>query len=155
MVRDTVLTDPQKLLELRKLAAEILTFTYSFDPFMHHGPYYLSEVDLRWYLEAFSPAMLFGYGVDLLNCTCDLEIRDRPSNELTDHMLDMFEKFFENWPSNPFLLKDSYDLEWVLGSALFLPALYLQQKNGLFRYKRDRGLCRDRKVHRHPGKAVL
>jgi len=137
IVRTSVLKAPEKLLRLRDLAREILTLTYAFDPFMHHGPYYISEIDLAWYPEAMFPSVLFGYGVDLLDDSQELEIWTRPSNDVTDQQLDMFEKFFRDWPSNPFILKDSYELEWVLGSAMLLPALYLQRKTGEFRYKRD------------------
>lgn len=137
VTRASVLKDPKKLLSLRELAAEILTLTYAFDPFMHHGPYYLSEIDLAWYPEAMFPAVLFGYGVDLLDNSQELEICARPSDDVTDRQLDMFQKFFERWLSNPFVLKDSSDLEWVLASAMILPALYLQRRTRTFRYKRD------------------
>jgi hypothetical protein len=137
VVRTSVLKDPQKLLEFRKLAVEILTLTYAFDPQMHHGPHYVSAIDLGWYPEAMFPSMLFGYGVDLLDNSPELDIWVRPSNDVTDQILDMFERFFEGWPSSPFVLKDSHDLEWVLGSAMLLPALYLQQRSGAFHYKRD------------------
>jgi len=137
VVRATVLKDAKKLLQLRKLAAEILTLTYSFDPFMHHGPYYFSEIDLKWYPEAMFPSILFGYGVDLLDNSEELEIGVRPSDYITDQQLRMFERFFESWPNSPFVLKDSYDIEWLLGSAMLLPALYLQRKTGAFYYKRD------------------
>lgn len=137
VVKASVLRDPRKLVELRRLAVHILTITYAFDPFMHHGPYYLSEIDLAWYPEAVLPSVLFGYGVDLQDRAQELAIWTRASDDITDRMLDRFERFFESWPSNPFLLKDSYDLEWVLANAMILPALYLQRRTGEFRYKRD------------------
>jgi hypothetical protein len=137
VVKASVLTDPIKLLELRNLASEILSLTYSFDPFMHHGPYYLSEIDLTWYPEAMFPTVLFGYGVDLLDDSKEIRAYIRPSEDITEQMMNMFEEFFTNWPCNPFVLKDSYELEWVLGSVMLLPALYLQGVTGEFRYKRD------------------
>lgn len=137
IVSASTLKDPEKLIHLRKLADEILMLTYTFDPFMHHGPYYLSEIDLAWYPEAMFPPMLFVYGIDLLDNSQKLEILTRPSDDVTDQQLDMFERFFESWTSNSFVLKDSYNLEWVLGSAMLLPALYLQRRTGEFHYKRD------------------
>lgn len=137
VIRSSVLKSCKSLLELRKLASAILILTYAFDPFMHHGPYYLSEMDLNWYPEAMFPTVLFGYGVDLLDCSQAVEVRARPSFDVTHQMLDMFEKSFENWASNPPALADSYQLEWVASSAMLLPALYLQGRTGRFRYKRD------------------
>jgi len=137
IVRASVLKDPDKLLELRELAARILLLTYAFDPFMHHGPYYISEIDLTWYPGALFPPVLFSYGVDLLDDSQELEIWIRPSDDVTDRMFDMFEIFFEQWPSDPFMLNDNYDIEWLLGSVMLLPALYLHRGTGEFRYKRD------------------
>ncbi len=137
IVRSEVLKDADKLLELRRIATEILILTYAFDPFMHHGPYYIPETDLKWYPEALFPSILFGYGVELLDTPQELEIWPRSSDDITDHQLNTFERFFKNWPANPFMLKDSYELEWVLGSTMILPALYLQRKTREFRYKRD------------------
>jgi hypothetical protein len=137
VVRASVLKDPDQMLRLRKLTAEILIFTYAFDPFMHHGPFYISEIDLAWYPEAMFPPVLFGYGVDLLDNSTAVEIWSRPSEDVTDRFLEMFEDFFRQWPSDPFVLKDGYDLEWLLGNAMILPALYLQSRTGSFRYKRD------------------
>ncbi len=137
VVRAEVLKNPRKLLELRKLATDILILTYAFDPFMHHGPYYISEIDLAWYPEALFPSVLFRYGVELLDNSEEIEVRPRPSHDITDKQIDMFEEFFQNWSSKPFILKNSFELEWILGSAMLLPALYLQRKTEEFRYKRD------------------
>lgn len=137
VVRISVLKNPEKLLALRKIAAKILTLTFAFDPFMHHGPYYISEIDLAWYPEAMFPSVLFRYGVDLLEDSHPLEIKTRLSKNHTDQMLKMFDDFFQQWASKPFMLKNCYDIEWVLGSAMLLPALYLQRCTGVFRYKRD------------------
>jgi len=136
VVHASVLKNPEKLLKLRQLAREILTLTYAFDPLMHHGPYYISELDLNWYPEAMFPAVLFANGVELIAPSSPLRIFVRPSNDITNQMLDLFENFFTRWSQRPCVLKDSYELEWILGSALFVPALYLQQKTGVFRYKR-------------------
>lgn len=137
VIRASVLKDAEKLMELRRRAGEILTWTYAFDPWMHHGPYYLSEIDLRWYPEAYFPLILFRYGVDLLPAKEEQRVSVRPSGEVTGGLQDLFEAFFsEEFPA-PLVLKSRFDLEWVLGSAMFLPALYLQEKTGQFRYKRD------------------
>ncbi len=137
VVRASVLKDPDKLLELRVLAREILILTYAFDPFMHHGPYYLTEFDLNWYSEAMFPPVLFANGVELLPCFSPTKIFVRPSDEITDQMLELFRDFFSNLSQHAFDLKNSYELEWILGSALFIPVLYLQRKTGVFRYKRE------------------
>jgi len=137
IIKKSVLKNPNRLLGLRALAIKVLILTYEFDPFMHHGPYYISEIDLGWYPDAFFPSLLFRFGVDVLEPAEELAINIRPSEDITEKMIDMFENFFRKWQSRPFLLKNSYDLEWLLGSTMLLPALYLQCITKLFRYKRD------------------
>jgi hypothetical protein len=94
VVKASALKDPEILLSLRNMAREILTLTYAFDPFMHHGPYYISEIDLAWYPEAIFPSVLFKYGVNLMKCKERLEIWTRDSADLTDQMFDTFKEFF-------------------------------------------------------------
>lgn len=137
VVKISILKDPAALLRLRNLARKILTLTHAFDPFMHHGPYYIPEIDLAWYPEAMFPSILFGYGVELVEPSEDLEIWTRDSADETDQMLDMFRDFFSSWPAKPNILKDSFDMEWVLGSVMLLPVLYYQRLTGNFLFKRD------------------
>lgn len=136
VVRRAVLVDPTRLIRLRRVAAKVLTSTYAFDPFMHHGPYYLSEIDLVWYPEAMFPLVLFENAFDLLDPEQELAIATRPSEDVTDAMLEAFESFFRS-KNTKFAVKNYYDLERILGSAMLLPALYLQRCTGQFRYKRD------------------
>lgn len=137
IIKASALKDPNVLLSLRALAIQVLILTYDFDPFMHHGPYYISEIDLGWYPDAFFPSLLFRFGADVLEPVEELAINIRSSEDITEKMIDMFENFFRKWQSRPFLLKNRFDLEWVLGSTMLLPALYLQRITKLFRYKRD------------------
>lgn len=137
IISTSTLKAPMELMRLRRLADEILILTYAFDPFMHHGPYYISEIDLLWYPEAIFPTVLFAYGIDLLNNSQELKITTRSSGDVTDQQLDVFEEFFKKMSLKPVVAKDSYELEWVLGNAMILPALYLQRLTGEFRYKRD------------------
>ncbi len=136
IVRSSVLTDRDGLMGLRCIAGEILLLTYAFDPFMHHGPYYICEIDLKWYPEAMFPLILFDYGVDLFPQNKDLLVIRRENEEVTDNFLDVFHAFFSNWRKKDPVVQNSYELEWVLGSAMLLPALYLQRKTGEFRFKR-------------------
>jgi hypothetical protein len=137
VIQASVLKDPKKLLGLRALVIEVLILALAFDPFMHHGPHNITEIDLRWYPDAFFPSLLFLLGVDVLEPAKELSIKIRPSEDVTHQMIDMFEKFFKQWESRPLLLKNSFELEWFLGSAMLLPALYIQYTTKLFHNKKD------------------
>ncbi len=137
VVRTSALKSPKNLLRLRRLASQILTLTHAFDPFMHHGPFYLAEMDFRRYPEALFPSVLFGYGADLAGLSEALWLCASPSEGVTDRLLDDLQALFERWPSDPLVLRDGHELECILGCTLILPALYLQRRTGTFRYKRE------------------
>ena len=118
------------------LTVKVLVLTYAFDPFMHHGPYYIAEIDLGWYPNALFPPLLFGIGIDVVEPAEELAIEIRSSDDVTFRMLGMFEKFFTKWLSKSHILKNNYDLEWLLGNAMILPAIYLQGVTGEFQYKK-------------------
>jgi hypothetical protein len=137
VVKRRVLIRADSLLRLRAFARKALTLTYAFDPFMHHGPYYIPEMDLRWYPDAHFPCVLFKYGVDMVEPERSLDVRTRISENLTHEQFSIFANFFRNRATERHVPDNGFDLEWLLGSAMILPALYLQGMTGEHRYKRD------------------
>lgn len=137
IIRSSVVKDFRKLVKVRHMASHILSFTYFFDPFMHHGPYYIVETDLNFYPEAYFPLVLFAYGVELVDDHTHVTVKARPSLEVTDVLIKGFENFFRERFKTSSSIKNSFDLEWVLSSVMLLPVLYLQRKTGVFRYKRE------------------
>ena len=136
VVREEALGDPDALLELRRLAQHAYGTTLRFDPFMHHEPLFIGEPLLRGYPQSLFPTVLFATALDL--------IAPRPlhvtslgaADHGTDDLFGVFRSFFSELPV-PLRLGSWYDGEWVLGNAMILPALYLQARDGVYRYKRE------------------
>jgi len=131
------LINSNSLLKLRSKARQILSCTYLFDPLMHHGPFYISEIDLQWYPEPFFPTVLFKYSTNLLDTETPLSVKTRKCLDKTRKLIRVFKDFFENRSKSGFTVSNGYELEWVLASVMLLPALFLQCKTGIFRYKKD------------------
>jgi ADP-heptose:LPS heptosyltransferase len=137
IVRHDVLCNTESLLKLRRLAAEILSITYCFDPFMHHGPYYLSEIDLHFYPQSLLPSILFEYGLTVFTGKKPIYLRPHVADYFTDSLLDAYLNNFIKWSKDQPCIKNSWDIEVILGTPMLLPALYLQRTTGEFNYKRD------------------
>ncbi len=137
VVRDDYLLYKDGLLALRELARDILTLTYSFDPFMHHGPYYLSECDMELYPEGLFPSVLFAHGVELLAPVDPLKIQPYAGEYFIDDLLEYFRNQFAQRAQAESCIKNGWDIEVMLGETMILPALYLQRISGSASYKRD------------------
>ncbi len=133
----TELSKPGYLLRLRQASRRILCLTYAYDPFMHHGPFYLLEPDLQWYPEPFFPLVLFSMGTDLLTSQNEMFARKREDFGETLQMIRELYTLFISRKDSFHKLSSLQEMEWILGSVLLLPALFLQLKTGVYRYKRD------------------
>jgi len=137
IIRKEVLTCNDRLHRLRKLAIEILSLTHCFDPFMHHGPYYLSEFDLVFYPQNLLPSVVFEYGLTLYSNNHPVDIIPVTADHFGEGLLNDFYDLFCQWGEKSRLIENSWDIEAVLGIVMILPALYLQRKTGHFRYKKE------------------
>ena len=66
IVRREVGENADLMLELRKAALEILCYTNQFDPFMHHGPYYIFEQQLPCWPQSLLPDIVFKRGLSFI-----------------------------------------------------------------------------------------
>ncbi len=137
IVKKEVLCNKGQLLKLRRFSVDSLCLTYAFDPYMHHGPYYLSEIDLSYYPESLFPSVLFQHGVALNPQKDEIFYRGYSANIFADDLFDGYLRHFRDYIDHNRYIDNSYDLELLLGSIAILPALFLQRITGVYRYKRD------------------
>lgn len=109
-----------------------------YDPLGHHGWFVLTELDLKFYCDAYFPVKLFQYAKSLFdNKGLELEISSRESRFETrkafEKMAETVIRKIENrqYPAN------MYQLKSLLSQFMLLPALYLQTKNGKGVFKRE------------------
>lgn len=136
IIRAKSLVDHQELLNLRKAASAILASTYQFDPYMHHGPFWISEIDLKWYPESFLPLEVFRHGVELLSIEAETMVSRRKSDHLTGRILESNLESLRVVTTKEFELTTPYEVELHLGSAMILPTLFLHHRFGKTVYKK-------------------
>ena len=137
VVRREVLINAKRLLQLRRLSARIIAWSFAFDPFMHHGPIYLTEVDLVRYPEGFFPVILYDYAVNLLTNAPVVKVWSYPARGILKHILASRNRQYSNYLSYDMRNIDRFELQWLLAGVTMLPVMYLQLKTGKCRYKRD------------------
>jgi hypothetical protein len=135
-VRVDALKSVSSLIELRQTARRLLTWTYAFDPFMHHGPHYITEIDMRMYRQASKiPLGVFPYSASLGVSESVVIYTVKRKSALK--VLGSFRKFFDRVSHEYLPVCNTYKLEWIIGNTLILPVLFLQGKSPFYRYKRD------------------
>lgn len=137
VVRRGVLTNPYHLFNLRRLSARIIAYSFAFDPYMHHGPLYFSEIDLLRYHEPFFPVLLFDYGVNIIPNVLNISVWSHFTSELSIRILDSVNQQFTHCESIGISNLDRFELQWLLAGVMMLPVLYNQLNSGEFRYKRE------------------
>jgi predicted nucleotidyltransferase len=120
----------EKLVQFRDRIVPALTFLYLTDPLQHHGFSFITEIDLKYYPQAYFPLLLFDTSTSLFSqkklpvCLRD-DLRER------SEIWDMFGRFLQK--KN---LRTVYSIKHYIQSVLLLPALYLQLKNDEYYYKK-------------------
>ncbi len=137
IIKENILVNKKALVELRQRARQILIFTYAFDPLMHHGPYYLTELDLPLYPQGLLPLVVYENGVCLHEGDEPIYVKPYNSEYFTDSLISGFADNYKQWANVNQCIVDPWDVELILGITMILPALCLQRINHIFRYKRD------------------
>lgn len=108
---------------------------FRFNPYMHHGHMFVTELELGDLREASLPLCLAERGVTFgarpnfsLNPDSDLE---------TLFTIGVFQDFFSKTIAGTSDIATSYDLLWWTSSSIFVPILYLQLKDGYSRWKAE------------------
>lgn len=126
---------------LAKVAMKLNTarsIMFDYDPLQHHGWFVLTEVDLKYYCNAYFPIELFKHAKSLFDdMGLELEIALRESGsearKAFEKMANAIIRNIENrqYPTNV------YQLKGLLSQFMLLPALYVQAKHGKGIYKKE------------------
>lgn len=109
-----------------------------YDPLEHHGWFVLTELDLKFYCDAYFPIELFQYAKSLFdNKGLELEISLRESSFETRRAFEKMAEAVIRKIENRQYPVNMYQLKSLLSQFMLLPALYLQVKNGKGIFKRE------------------
>lgn len=135
VVKDETISSPECLEELRRKLIHSRRWFYKLDFSQHHGYSVLSELDLRFFSEAFFPRVLFAYLTSLSGANT-LWFRPRADSSDPSEGCLKTTAYIRRQSSMPESLRNWYFLKLFLQSVLLLPTLFLQAR-GISVYKRD------------------
>ena len=136
IIKRKTLLAPKSLKKARQAVLLSLPYLFWVDPLQHHGHMVISEVDLRWYPQAFFPPVLLEEGISLGNSAKSLHYVERDC---------LFERFRNAWMGTSSFMnhnlredkwKDPYQLKMHLQVAQLIPVL-LNQTLGIYPGKPD------------------
>lgn len=138
ILKDEAFESPERLARAIRKLNHARKIMLDFDLLQHHGWFVLTELDLKFYCNAYFPIELFKYAKSLFNDKgLEFEISLRESSFETrrafEKMADAIIKKIENrqYPAN------MYQLKGLLSQFMLLPALYVQAKDGGGVFKRE------------------
>ncbi len=138
IIKDEVMRDQTRLARVARDLHRAIGIMVDYDPLQHHGWFVLTELDLRYYCEAYFPSVLFRYSKALLPDqpgTINLRPRDAHREmkhaflSLSSTVLRQLKR--KNYPTTV------YGLKSLLSRFMLLPALYVQVRDGEGVWKAD------------------
>jgi hypothetical protein len=129
-------TSSARLLEAQATLTRIQSFLSLTDPLQHHGFFFISEVDLRFYPEAFFPLELLRWASPNLLGELPHPIALRNDKPERRSFFDSGMKTILSYPLET-IRSSAYHTKAFLQTAVLMPALYLQVRDARYHYKRD------------------
>lgn len=133
-----VFESPRRLVRAVKKLNHARTIMLDFDPLQHHGWFVLTELDLKFYCNAYFPVELFKYSKSLFNdkgLELDISLRE-DNSEVHEVLWDMASAIIRKI-ENHYYPTNMYQLKSLLSEFMLLPALYMQAKEGRGIYKKE------------------
>lgn len=134
IVSKETISNPKKLLELRKKMYYMRHFLYKIDPLQHHGSIVISEYDLQNYCRAYFPVEIFRYSRSFFkDSITSISARDHSQEALS--RLFWLVSYFRGLKHKESRNMGAYELKNLLHSITLFPSIYLNAKN-IFVYKK-------------------
>lgn len=138
VLKSEVFESPKRLAISVKKLNHARTIMLDFDPLQHHGWFVLTELDLKFYCNAYFPVELFKYAKSLFDDReLELEIAMRESSSEARTAFEKMANAIISKITNHRYPTNVYQLKGLLSQFMLLPALYLQAKNGCGIYKKE------------------
>ena len=124
------------LFALREHIRDLCACLYLYDPLQHHGLFVVTDTDLQAYPQAYFPLELFRHAIPVAGGETVLRAF------LRDDSRERMDSFMGACNTVRMLLARSfgkvtaYDLKSLLQTVVLLPVLYLQLRDGIYRYKK-------------------
>ena len=135
IIKREVITDPYKLLTLRKQLLKITSNFFLIDPLQHHGFFVIAEQEMEYYPQHFFPLELFKFSTSLSSNNGESVFYERDSFIERINVFFRFCDYLKKYKLNHRLPKNAYEYKCLYHSLLLLPTLYIEAK-GKYCYKK-------------------
>lgn len=138
ILKDEVFKAPERLAWTARKLNCARTIMLDFDPLQHHGWFVLTELDLKFYCNAYFSVELFKYAKSLFDDRgLELEIALRESSSETRTAFEKMDNAIIDKIADRRYPTNVYQLKGLLSQFMLLPALYIQAKDGCGIYKKE------------------
>jgi len=134
IVKQEIIFDPFRLLELRKKLIHSLKYFYLQDPFQYHGYFVITEVDMEFYPQSYLPLEVLKFSKSIFTKKAPCFYTRNCSMEKTKALLENY-LYLKRGVSERWKYISIYKWKLILHKVLLLPTLYLQVK-GIYCYKK-------------------
>ncbi len=137
IIKQEVLEDPNKIKELERLFIKSTKYLYEFDPLQHHGHFFLTESDLKYYNQAILPLSAIRLSTSILGRGNNLTFYVRRSEQESElRFIDSIRTVRRYIKKDISRLNIPYYLKIFLSHFMILPVLFLQLR-GEYVSKKD------------------
>jgi len=137
IIKQEVLEDPNKIKELERLFIKSTKYLYEFDPLQHHGHFFLTESDLKYYDQAILPLSAIRLSTSILERGNSLTFYVRDSKHESEiRFIDSIRTVRRYIKKDISRLNTPYYLKGFLSHFMILPVLFLQLR-GEYVSKKD------------------
>lgn len=136
IIKQEVLEDPNKIKELERLFIKSTRYLYEFDPLQHHGHFFLTESDLKYYDQAILPLSAIRLSTSILGRGNNLTFYVRDSEQESELRFTESIKIARRYFKDKSRLQLPYYYKGFLSNFMRLPVLFLQLR-GEYVLKKD------------------
>ncbi len=137
IIKQEVLEDPNKIKELERFFIKSTKYLYEFDPLQHHGHFFLTESDLKYYDQAILPLSAIRLSTSILGRGNSLTFYVRDSEQESElRFIDSIKIVCRYIKEDISRLNTPYHLKGFLSHFMILPVLFLQRR-GEYVSKKD------------------
>ncbi len=137
IIKQEVLEAPDKIKELERLFIKSMKYLYEFDPLQHHGHFFLTESDLKYYDQAILPLSAIRLSTSILGRGNSLTFYVRDSKQESEiRFIDSIKTVRHYITKDTNRLSTPYYLKGFLSHFMILPVLFLQLR-GEYVSKKD------------------
>ncbi|MFH1719654.1 MAG: hypothetical protein ABIF19_20065 [Planctomycetota bacterium] len=145
VIKNEAVEDPDKIRELERLLIKSTRYLYEFDSLQHHGHFFLTESDLRYYSQSILPLAAIRLSTSILSRGNNLTFRLRDSSrESKLRFLDSIRIVRRYVKKDRGRLETPYYLKGFLSHFMMLPVLFLQLEGQYVSKKKSFQIMKER-----------